>query len=52
LVKEEQPWASPDAGEKSAAKSGTCAGNSAINVDALLRGDAKAQANGPWARFR
>jgi len=37
LVKEEQPWASPDAGEKSAAKSGTCAGNSATNADGSLR---------------
>jgi len=35
--KEEQPWASPDAGEKSAAKSGTCAGNSAINADGSPR---------------
>jgi len=37
LVKEEQPWASPDAGEKSAARFGTCDGNSATNADGALR---------------
>ena len=51
LVKEEHPWASPDAGEKSAAKSGTCVGNSATNADGPLSGSAEARTSDSWARF-